>query len=193
MMARTHETGGSLTGLVWISIIQPHSFITMAVMICSATIGSLLPDIDHGSSKLAHSNFLMRTLCTTINGIFGHRGLIHSPLACLGFGIAGFLLTNLCGGFVLHLFSQLGFGMNVDLSYYAVIIGIGFLLGSLNHLVYDSFNDAGIKWLQPFSDKRISLLPITTGSIFETVFMCVSIGLNLLLLYVLWQQGVFSI
>lgn len=189
MLARTHETGGSLAGLLWISIAQPQSMPTMITMICATTVGSLLPDIDHHSSKMAHSNFLMRAICTAVHGVFGHRGLVHSPIACAVFGILGFTFAKLCGEMLLPLFAQLGFPINIDMTYYAGVIAFGFFLGAISHLVYDSFNDAGIKWLQPFSDKRLSILPITTGSIFETIFLGISIAINLILLYIVWQTN----
>ena len=51
----------------------------------------------------------------------------------------------------------------------------GFIPGMFSHIILDTLNVQGIMWLWPVSDNRISLLPITTNSIFEGM-LCALLG-----------------
>lgn len=191
MMGKTHMTGGSLFGLIWISVTQP-AFPMMAAIIGSTTIGSLLPDCDHGQSKIAHANPIFGIICSFIQGIFGHRGFTHSLIACPLFGILGVVLARGFGELLDMLLGAIGLSLGIAWGQYSITIGIGFMIGALSHLFYDIFNKEGCPLLFP-SKKRISILPITTGSMLETVFLGVSITANALMMYVLYANGTFAI
>lgn len=108
-------------------------------------IGSLLPDIDQSQSSISTFFFGIGRL---FQKIFGHRGFIHSLLACL-------LLWSLI--YPLHL----SFSM-------------GFLLGYLSHLFGDSITNRGVPLLYPLSKRRYRTpLTFKTGSRVENFLMVI--------------------
>lgn len=193
MTGKTHMLGGTLTGLCWLGIAPPSNYTEMILMVGATTAGSLLPDIDHHSSKVTRANIFTRIIGTAVSGIFKHRQQVHTIYACIIFGIIGYILTITCGNLIIQLFNSMGINLNVGINGYAgyaIVVGIGFLLGSLNHLIWDTFNPQGILWLYPCK-KRISICFIQTGSVFETVFYCINIALIAVVVYSLWTKGVF--
>ena len=57
-----------------------------------------------------------------------------------------------------------------------------FFLGFISHLVADSLNPAGIKWLQPFNKAKVKD-GIRTGSFLEKLFLLVTVVIILIILY----------
>ncbi len=105
-------------------------------------LGSILPDIDDGKSKIKKASGI---LGSTISFIFKHRGMFHSLIFALGLF---FLITFLWN------------------SYYAG----GLLLGYLSHLIGDAVTPMGINLFYPFSRLRLRG-PIKVGSPGEWIIL----------------------
>ena len=104
-------------------------------------LGSVLPDIDDGNSKIKKASGVLGSI---ISFLFKHRGIFHSLI------------------FVLVMFIIVSFLNN----YYAWAITIGYL----SHLVGDAITPMGIKWFYPLSHWHLKG-PIKVGSIGEWVIL----------------------
>lgn len=120
--------------------------------------GALLPDMDHPKSFINKKLFVTKA----VGMVAQHRGLLHSGLAV----VLAFLASY-------WLFSILGFGSGA-----AYWLGFGYFA----HLVADSFNITGVKWFQPFSDRKFSG-PVTTGGYTEVVFLLATLAGIVVLLF----------
>ena len=189
MTGKTHMAGGALFGLMWIGVMHPDSYVKMGVMLGATTIGSLLPDIDHPRSRLSNTNLIFKAVSGVVSSFTKHRNEIHTVFACILFGILGYVLSILCGNLIENL--MLNMGVRCHAASYALTIGLGFFIGSMCHLIWDTFNPEGIRWLYP-SKKRISLGFITTGGVLETFFYIANCVLVCIVAFVLFKQGVFT-
>lgn len=190
MTGKTHMMGGTLTGFCWMAVTPPNNYAELGIMIGATTLGSLLPDIDHHSSKVTRSNIFTRVIGGFVSGVFKHRQQVHTVYACVIFAVIGYILSLCCGNLLIQLMVQLGLPAGFTIGPYAMVMAIGIFLGSMNHLVWDTFNPQGILWLYP-SKKRISICFIQTGSVFETVFYVINIILVVIAVYALWERGIF--
>ncbi len=150
MMGRTHLAAGVTIGTVMTMMIN-EPFETEAIILGCASIGSLLPDIDIGNSKLGR---LILPISIPLNLIFGHRGFIHSPVLYLALSAIG-----------------LTFLPDKKLYILAALIGV------ISHLILDMLNPEGIPLLYPISKKHYSFAGIKTGSIWESLCFVGSIFL----------------
>lgn len=110
-----------------------------------AVIGGMIPDIDKGSSKI--NNILKIT--KPIAFMTRHRGMFHSL----------FFAVLVSGPFMLYSFTA----------------GIALFIGYLGHMLIDSLNYAGIRWLHPIQKFHTKGF-IETGSWGEhilTIFLAV--------------------
>lgn len=131
MKGTTHRIAGAITGLAYSYF--THQSVQGAVIITVASIvGSLVPDIDEPHSIIGRKVKLASKL---IKKIFGHRGMIHSPL---------FMLLSTVG--LKYLLLHFEFS-NIQ------IILVGYFLGYLSHLILDTFTPMGINWFFPFGRK----------------------------------------
>lgn len=121
-----------------------------AFVTASASLGALLPDIDHTKSKISTLNRNTRNSSWIIRKLFHHRGPVHSP------AVLALLLAAAWLGGLLN-------------SAKAFCLAEAFAAGWLTHLVLDSLNPAGILWAWPLSRKRIRLAKIRTGSFGESI------------------------
>ena len=109
MKGFTHLAGGALAGLCISKAVCPDQLMETALVVGSCAAGSLLPDIDVGTSKLGNK---FPALSYTLQFIFGHRGIFHSlllwaiPIYNLYVAFPQFRLYTLCcgGGILTHLF-----------------------------------------------------------------------------------------
>lgn len=176
MMASTHGiiaiTFLSLFYWIYPSFTKtlPYIYALMAV-----TAGSLAPDIDHPKSLISQKNLVFFYTSKAVSSVTGHRGLTHSI-------IAGLLFTIL---------------ISIGLFFYnAIYLAPAFFFGYVAHLIADSLNPSGVKWLQPinndfelkldktFVGKRITV--VTGGraeSVIATIFALAFAGLVLLNLF----------
>ena len=124
MLFRTHLSFSFLIVLILFSF---FSFSNNILFLMVFLLFSLLPDMDHYSSKI---NKKMQPLGFIINLIFGHRGIFHTiyfPLA-----LSVFLVT-------------------INLKFYALAV----FLGYISHLALDALTIKGIRPLYPLIKKRI--------------------------------------
>lgn len=129
----------------------------MVFAVAAASIGSLIPDIDHPHSMLASSSLATRKISKTVSSVTQHRGFTHTL-------IFGFLLWAL----FIPLMKYLG--------KFGVIIQQSFSLGFLSHLALDTMNEKGVMWLWPFLSKHFHILRVRTGS---TVEIAIRVILNI--------------
>lgn len=154
MTGKTHIAGGLCAGAVLAAycvqsdplvfaegVLKPLAGIATGIGCCIG--GGLFPDIDWHTSKLGQ---IFSPLSKTINMIFGHRTLFHSPiLYLLIWGIVA--LTVPAAKPCLYFF----------------------LLGVATHLALDLFNVKGIPLFYPCS-KRFHVASFKTNGVGETVF-----------------------
>lgn len=126
MQGHQHLFLGTAAGLTGsLSFVEPAAGIAFCA---SCMIGSLYPDIDMGTSKIGRR---AKPAAFILNGLFGHRGFIHTP-------INGILMT-----LVIYLISMAAFPP------YAYEIASGFAVGFFLHLLQDTMTQGGIMWLWP--------------------------------------------
>ena len=86
--------GGAIIGVAS-SYVARSDFTESSVIISSAVIGSLLPDIDRPSSKIAKSDSLIGLISHLTSKFTRHRGVLHTvfgaaTFAALFYGLAAF-------------------------------------------------------------------------------------------------------
>jgi inner membrane protein len=127
---------------------------------CGA-LAAVLPDLDARRSRLTRYHWV-RLVAFTLFYLLGHRGLLHSVLGLLLFGVL-FGLFWIFGGFIL--------------------LPWAFGVGYLSHLLADSLTVSGVAYLYPYR-RRFRLLPrklcVRTGSATEE-WLAVSLLILLLL------------
>jgi len=115
----------------------PYFNFNKIIFISLIAFFSLVLDIDKANSKLGKKLGLISIL---INFIFGHRKLFHSLL----FIVAGYLILS-----------------------FSSLLAISFLIGTLSHLILDSFTKEGVR---PFYPLKFHIRNyIKTGSIIEII------------------------
>lgn len=142
MKGKTHIAGGIASSLAFAQFSNMDPVITVGAGI----IGSLVPDICHGGSKMGKA---LPILSKIINLIFGHRSLTHSLLFLV---ITAFLMDRF-------------------LPYDAVKNGL--LIGMFSHLVLDMGTKSGIQLFFPISFKVKFPVTIRTGSMPENIIFSV--------------------
>jgi len=128
--------------------------ITLALVLA---FGSILPDIDHPQS-FVNRNYLFG-IGKSVSLFSTHRGFFHSIFGALVFFLISLLII---------------YPFNLSILYPIFLVS-GYLL----HLLADSLNISGIKWLWKtghFSG------PIKTASIFEQVFFFILFGITIYLI-----------
>ena len=143
-------------------------------------IGSLIPDIDHPRAFLNQQFYLFKRASGSFGGLVTHRGIVHSFLAAV-------IATAVVG--IIAIFYQL-----------EMLAVMCFFLGFVSHLVADTLNPAGIKWLQPFSKAKVKD-GIRTGSAIEKIFLLVTIVAVVAIVYevhsewfnIFWEQGLLLV
>jgi|TARA_Y100000310_G_scaffold324156_1_gene385662 inner membrane protein len=119
-------------------------------------IGAILPDIDIMTSKVG-SKF--RPLSWFLGMLFGHRGLIHTIYV----PILVFILLTLFG------YSLLGYG---------------FLIGYLSHLIIDALNIKGVSFFKPLIKLHIRGF-IKSGGILEYLLLSIIVILIIFMVSVI--------
>lgn len=93
MQAKTHEvTGISLAVATAAVICEPGMsvFSYGATLVAGAAVGSLLPDIDHGGSKISREH---KVISSIVSDKLKHRGFTHSLLANLLVALVCFTIS----------------------------------------------------------------------------------------------------
>lgn len=84
MTWRTHVIGGAIVG-VTASYMTGGNFTDSAVIVSSSVIGSLLPDIDRPTSKIAKSDSMIGLISCLTSKFAKHRGVLHTVFGALIF------------------------------------------------------------------------------------------------------------
>lgn len=154
MTYTTHLLGGVAAGLFLASALGVTDEVTYAAIAGGAALGSLLPDLDHGKSKISNKNIGTQLTSSVVRLFFSHRGVIHTPIFTAFLGAALFAASAAFAG-------------NYSFADDAVS---GVIAGMISHLVMDTLNPGGIMWLFPLSRRRISIARIKTSSKAEKTF-----------------------
>ena len=126
----------------------------IAVVSVVSAFSALLPDIDIEGSKVNNKAGIVGK---GVSSVFSHRGFIHTPiLYVVLYALMSMVLPQ--------------------------VICLGFLIGTISHLVLDTFNYKGIMWLYPLSRKHFHIASIKTRTTMETVFMAIMIAITLFVL-----------
>jgi len=183
MTWRTHLLVG--INALWVLAPLPNALAadTVGLLALTASVGALLPDFDATRSKVRSLDIggarPLVPLADALNHAFGHRGLLHSPVGWVGFGLLCLLLDPWL--------SSAGRGWEPSL---------GLFIGYGSHLIADSATPSGIPstgiypWL--VRRRRFHLLPkclrVVTGSQAEDALLLpLAAGATLLLLRALFQ------
>jgi len=144
MMGKTHLATGILAGELTALAYYRASIIPALIVIGTAAIGSLVPDIDHPGSLLSSSTRLSRHISNSIAAVTPHRGLTHTPI------FAGLIIA------VLYYFLQ-------QRIKYCDPICIGLAVGIFSHLVLDTLTERGVMWFWPITPKHLRLCRIRSN------------------------------
>ena len=149
MKGHTHLFGGMMVGATTAYMIAGNDLGVVGLSAVTGGIGGLFPDIDHPESLLGRWIPIIPRL---LNKGFGHRTFTHSLILPIIFaGItAWIILSSIVSGRYLP-------------------IMMSFLLGYITHLIQDTLTKGGVPWGYPFIKKKISALPMRTGSPFEGI------------------------
>ena len=123
---------------------------SLAVVTAVSAVSALVPDLDIEDSKLGRkAGFISKG----ISRAFGHRGFFHTPILyiALYFLMSMVLPINIC---------------------------LGFLIGTMSHLILDSFNYKGVMWLYPLTKKHFHIASIKTRGFGETMFLIIMVALS---------------
>lgn len=150
MNGYTHKIGGTCAGITAVALalqepISTEKLIVSGLIIAGATIGSLIPDIDHKNSTISKKH---RVTSWIVTHLFEHRGFTHSPLVQL----------LLCF-FLFHMFKDLS-GV-IGFSILGLIIGLA--IGMLSHSLLDMMTIGGIPLLYPFTKKKFRIMKLKTA------------------------------
>ena len=132
---------GGVCATALTSVVMPVE--NMVVVSAVSAFSALLPDIDIEGSKVNNKAGIVGK---GVSSVFNHRGFIHTPILYI----------------VLYMLMSIVLPKAVCL---------GFLIGTLSHLVLDTFNYKGIMWLYPFTKKHYHIASIKTRTFGETAFM----------------------
>lgn len=162
MMGKTHLAAGILTGELTALVYYRASIIPALIVIGTAAIGSLLPDIDHPGSLLSSSTRLSRHISNSIAAVTPHRGLTHTPIfACMIIAALYYFLQSRI--------------------IYSDPICIGLAVGILSHLVLDTLTERGVMWFWPIISKHMRLCRIRSNHTVERLIRGVmSVGATVL-------------
>ena len=143
---------GGVCAPIMLSAVMPIE--NIAVVAGVSAFSALLPDIDIEGSKVHNKAGIVGKGVTSI---FSHRGFIHTPiLYVVLYALMSMVLPQ--------------------------AICLGFLIGTISHLVLDTFNYKGIMWMYPFSRKHFHIASIKTRTTMETIFMAIMIAITLFVL-----------
>ena len=122
----------------------------IAVVGVVSAFSALLPDIDIEGSKVNNKAGIVGK---GVSSVFNHRGFIHTPILYIVlYALMSMVLPQ--------------------------AICLGFLIGTMSHLVLDTFNNKGIMWLYPLTKKHYHIGSIKTRTTGESVFMIVMIVIS---------------
>ena len=154
MKGRTHLAFAACIASVSVFFLESSSE-GKAVFALLIILASFLPDIDHPDSMLGKS---IRPISSILGAVAGHRGIFHSIVVPLIL----FLLLYLAG--------YLAFGIAV-------------MIGYFSHLILDSLNHSGVRWLYPLPFRFRGVL--RSGGLADFLFFLVFVKLTVIMWIIL--------
>ena len=176
----THKIGGLCAGAVVATFLPEMTVVKYEIVVAASVIGSLYPDIDEPNSTAGKK---ARLVSKTIKGVFGHRGIIHTP----------FNLIALLGlMYYFHLTYAPGLIKNVDYNTlpWMIYVMIGFGFGYFSHLFLDFITPQGIMLFFPFSKAKLHILDLRGKG---RDILCSAIILSVTVIYLLVKYDVIGI
>ena len=153
MMARSHMPFAMAT---WWLVAAAIGHPITGYSSLAASLGGLLPDIDHPESVVGRR---VRLISVPLSAIFGHRGFTHSLLAV---ALIGLLVTQV------PLYGQ---------SWWVPIC-----VGYLSHILGDALSASGVPLLYPVSKRRFKMRLLPVNSWQETavvgIFFFLTLGFS---------------
>jgi membrane-bound metal-dependent hydrolase YbcI (DUF457 family) len=182
LYGKTHMLAGATTAAGASFIVQQP---INPVWVALATIGALIPDIDHEFSTV--SNYEPPTGPVKIKPLKWIPKLLHLM------GFKHRTITHCFLGWAIFMAITLPLGIWVDWGWWIALSVIGY--GS--HLITDGLTKSGIKWFYPFSKNDWHFLPkhfrVTTGEGGETAFsVVILILLAMIILLSISMYGVIN-
>ena len=166
---KTHLSAGLLVGAVLAVSSQDLNIASAAFTIVAASIGSLIPDIDHTQSMISTSNKTTRIASASLSAVTKHRGFTHT-LVFLA------IVVGLCNYICTHYFPQYS------------SLSAAICAGMLSHLLLDTLNEKGIMWLWPLSKHSFHVACVRTGSQAEKVLRFpLNIAASCCVVYILYK------
>ena len=92
MTWKTHLIGGAQAGAL-LTFAFSDSVVDSAIIVSTAMLGSVLPDIDHPSSKLAKSDAFVGLLSFALSKVTKHRGFTHTICGAMGFSVIFYMFA----------------------------------------------------------------------------------------------------
>ena len=92
MTYKTHLIGGAQAGVL-LAYMNNGTVIESAMLISTAMLGSVLPDIDHTKSKIAKNDILVGGISKGLSRITTHRGFTHTIPGALTFALLFFIMS----------------------------------------------------------------------------------------------------
>ncbi|TJX14962.1 metal-dependent hydrolase [Tissierella creatinini] len=191
MTGKTHIAIGVTVGLI-LSDGQPIE--NKIILVLSAALGSLVPDLDHPKAKLNQKLLIFKNKLYSSLFYFA----LTAGFACLFLfsgnfvfkllGILSFLIgTSNHRGFTHSIIGFLLFSWMVKLvtsEYQLNSIYLGFTTGYMLHLIADFFTLKGIKLFFPVNENISSPIILKPNTILEElIFICLSIYSLFLLIW----------
>ena len=130
-MGSTHAMAGFV---LWLAMEKSH--LSPPLGIIAVVVGSVLPDVDHPNGTIRQLVELPEFLKHPISEIIPHRGPTHTLWAGMLFSILTAILAAWAN----------------NPSLVSAATGFALFAGYLSHLILDSLNPTGVRWLKPWSD-----------------------------------------
>lgn len=157
MTGQTHILGGITASLAFAQL-SPEEPVLILI---GGVVGSLIPDICHGGSKIGKTFPLLSKI---INSLFGHRTFTHSLLFLA--------LAALLFHFVLPIDG----------------LAHGLLAGMISHIILDMMTKHGVKLLFPWKVKVRFPFTVKTGGFGEYVAFAALSLFSVYFGYGIWFQ-----
>ena len=138
MKGKTHIIGGVASSLA----VAHFTYADPVLLIGAGVVGSLIPDICHGDSKMGKT---FPVLSKLINFVFGHRSFTHSLLFIV---LIAFL---------------------VDYFFPNDALKLGLITGMASHYILDMATKSGIQLFFPINFKVRFPVTTRTGSLAENI------------------------
>lgn len=173
MNYQAHRIAGICTATVVSTLIYQESigetgtYIAIGLAIVGGSMGGLLPDIDHPTSKIGKR---IPPISKLINVLFGHRGFTHSILAIILFAYFLFFITSIIP--------------DVLLGFY-IPFALGLIVGYASHLVLDMTTVSGIPLLYPVVNKSYRIAKLRSGrdDFLISIILMIGTGIYLYLFF----------